>query len=222
MPRRPLAAAPSAPNSTATPLPRRGFLGKVVALVAGGALFGRVKTARAATQGAEPFLGEIMLWAGNFAPQGWAFCDGQILSIAQNTALFSLLGTNYGGNGQTTFALPDLRGRAPIHMGQGPGLPPYTLGQVGGEPSHTLAAQEMPQHTHTARADSANGTSDTPTGLVPSRNPAGIPAYGSGLAATLAAGAIDIAGGSQPHNNMPPYLTLNYCIALQGIFPSRS
>jgi len=223
MPRRPLAAAASTPSSPVIPaLPRRGFLRKVLALVAGGALLGKAKSAHADTMDADPFIGEIMIFAGNFAPRGWAFCEGQLLPIAQNTALFSLLGTTYGGNGQTTFALPDLRGRAPIHPGQGPGLPNYVLGEVAGEPTHTLIATEMPMHTHAARADSANGTSDTPTGLVPSRNPAGIPAYGSGTAATLAPTAIDIAGGSQPHNNMPPYLAINYCICLEGIFPSRS
>jgi microcystin-dependent protein len=224
MPVRPL-PQPVASSADSPALPRRGFLGKVAAFLAGGAVFGRV--ARAATAPAprtldgDPFIGEIMLFAGNFAPTGWATCDGQVLSIAQYTALFSLLGTTYGGDGRTTFALPDLRGRVPIHMGQGPGLQPYFIGQNGGEESHTLIAAEMPAHAHQAMADAGNGTSDTPTGALPARNPAGIPQYSTNSTTALSPGAIASAGGGAAHNNLSPYLTLNYCIALQGIFPSR-
>ena len=236
--RRPLAApvptSPAPVSATQTPAaeprsPRRDFLARTAAALGGGllALAGqpvlpRGSRAQAATTGADPFLGEIMLWAGNFAPVGWAFCHGQILSIAQNTALFSLLGTTYGGNGVVTFALPDLRGRVPINHGQGPGLPNFDLGQTGGEPNHTLIPQEMPAHTHALNADSANGSQSGPGGALPARDPAGSPTYGANASTTMAANALQIVGGSQPHNNMQPYLTLNYCIALQGIYPSRS
>jgi microcystin-dependent protein len=170
----------------------------------------------------EPFLGEIRIVPYNFAPRGWAFCEGQLLSIAQNTALFSLLGTTYGGNGQTTFALPDLRGRVPVGEGQGPGLSMYDLGQVSGEENHTLTVGELPPHTHGATAHAGNGSSDSPGGLLVARNPAGIPAYGAGADAALAPDAIGLTGGGQPHNNMQPYLVLHYIIALEGIYPSRN
>lgn len=194
----------------------------------------------------EPYIAIILLFAGNFPPRGWAFCMGQILSIAQNTALFSLVGTTYGGNGQTTFALPDLRGRVPIGPGQGPGLPPYTMGEMGGAPTHSLIITEMPAHNHIAQpnltatpsASTAAGTSNTPgAALVPSV----LPSFGSGPAAqqikgyttqdnttTLAPGAVSgsvtigIAGGSQPHNNMQPYLSIYYIIAMEGVYPSRN
>ena len=203
-------------------LERRNFLKRILAVAAGGitfASFGR--KAEAGTAGIEPFLGEIMMFAGNFAPRGWALCNGQLLPIAQNTALFSLLGTTYGGNGQTTFALPDLRGRAPIHVGQGPGLSDRVLGQYGGEETHTLTWNEMPNHSHPAYAHAENGTSDTPTGLLPARNPAGVPQYAAGADVTMSPEAIGNAGGGQPHDNMQPYLVINFCIALQGVFPSQ-
>ena len=167
----------------------------------------------------EPFYGEIVLFAGNFAPRGWAFCEGQILSIAQNTALFSLLGTTYGGNGQTTFALPDLRGRAPIHPSQGPGLSPHTLGQSGGSESVTLTQQEMPTHIHAAAGSTGAVNTTRPTNAVPAKG-------GSYTTAnpdtTMSSQAIKPAGGSQPHSNMPPYLALNYIICIEGIYPSRN
>jgi microcystin-dependent protein len=181
----------------------------------------------------EPFIAEIRLFAGNFAPRGWAFCNGQILSIAQNTALFSLLGTTYGGNGQTTFALPDLRGRVPISPGQGPGLPSYTLGQQGGAPSHTLITTEMPAHTHATQVsikafeDSFGGAGDSPspTNHYWSSVASGAP-YNSTSNTTMNPGAVQatlgVAGGSQPHNNMQPYTAINYIIALEGIYPSRN
>ena len=165
---------------------------------------------------AEPFIGQIILFAGNFAPRGYAFCAGQLLPIAQNTALFSILGTTYGGNGQTTFALPDLRGRAPLSSGQGPGLSNYDLGQSAGQETHTLNANEMPQHTHLPQAASGDQTTNRAAGSVP--------ASGGAYATTANASgaATSSAGGSQPHNNLQPYLVLNYCIALEGIFPSRN
>jgi microcystin-dependent protein len=167
----------------------------------------------------EPFLGEIRLVAFNFAPRGWAFCQGQILSIAQNTALFSLLGTTYGGNGQTTFALPDLRSRVAVSSGQGPGLSNYTLGQTGGEEAVTLLQTQMPAHGHGVAASNGPASANRPAG--------GVPAAGGSYAAapdgtTMNPAMVQGSGGSQPHDNIPPYLTLNYVIALEGIFPSRN
>lgn len=165
---------------------------------------------------AEPFLGEISLFAGNFAPRGYALCQGQLLPIAQNTALFSILGTTYGGNGQTTFALPDLRGRAPIGQGQGPGLSSITLGQVGGEENHPLTVNELAPHSHPIGATNGAAASSRPAGRVDA---------GGGAYADTADAQKQVdppVGGGQPHNNMPPYLGLNYCIALEGIFPSRN
>lgn len=176
-------------------------------------------------------MASIILFGGNFAPKGWAFCQGQILSIAQNTALFSLLGTTYGGNGQTTFALPDLRGRTPVGTGQGPGLPSVELGEMGGEPTHTLIITEMPAHNHTAQlinSPTATVAANTkiPGGNYLAPNPT-TAIYYSGTTpggGPLAGGSVTvgIAGGSQPHNNMQPYLGLNYIIALEGVFPSRN
>lgn len=169
---------------------------------------------------AEPFIGTIMMFGFNFPPRFWALCNGQILSIAQNTALFSLLGTTYGGNGQTTFALPNLQGRMPMHFGVGPGLSPRVLGEQSGAESVTLLSTQMPAHTHAALASSAPGTTDAPSGAFPARPASSIPTYGS--AADVAMGAGGAAGGGQPHNNMPPYLALNFSIALAGIFPSQN
>jgi len=177
----------------------------------------------------EGYLAQIIMFAGNFAPRGWAFCQGQILSIAQNTALFSLLGTTFGGNGQTTFALPDLRGRVPVGTGQGPGLASVTLGEVAGEPTHTLISTEMPAHNHlvgvnaTGQANSANPNGNVlGIGKVPSSSETLNMYSSSGASTNLAPAAITIAGGSQPHNNMQPYLGMNYVICLEGIFPSRN
>ena len=165
---------------------------------------------------AEPFLSEIRIMSFDFAPKGWALCNGQVLQINQNQALFSLLGTMYGGNGQTTFALPDLQTRVPIHMGQG-----QTLAQRGGEQAHTLNQQDMPMHTHVAQGTSANADSPIPFGnfLGAANNMYGPPT--SNLT-TLIPSTISTAGGGQPHENMQPYLVLNFCIALQGIFPSQN
>ena len=231
-PRRPrIQNTPVSPPAESAPAPvaRRDFLARTAAAIGVGllAFAGRPALpggdqARAATTGAEPFIGEIMLFAGFFAPRGWADCNGQLLSIAQNIALFSLIGTTYGGNGQTTFALPDLRGRVPIHFGQGPGLSSYDMGQQGGTEMVTLSVNEMPAHTHVARADLGNGTLSSPNGAFPARDPAGSPTYGAAQAGALAAAAIAHAGGSQPHNNMPPHLAIRYCICLEGIFPSQN
>ncbi len=169
-----------------------------------------------------PFIGEIRLLPYNFAPRGWAFCNGQILSIAQNTALFSLLGTTYGGNGQTTFALPDLRGRVAISSGQGPGLQNYDLGQIAGAESVTLISSQLPAHAHSFTTPC---NTDDPNAGSPKNNfPAAVgdPIYATTSNAAMGAGTTGVLGGSQPHDNRQPLLTLNYCIALQGIFPSRN
>ena len=164
----------------------------------------------------EPFMGEIKIISWNFAPRGWAFCNGQFLPINQNQALFSLLGTMYGGNGQTTFALPDFRGRAPIHVGAG-----FTQGQALGQPAHTLTQSELPQHLHTAQALSTNGDTAVPNGAVlcPSNNL--FNAFGGNVVA-LNPGSLLSVGGSQPHENRMPLLVLNFIIALVGIFPSQN
>ena len=168
---------------------------------------------------ATPFIAEIVMFGGNFAPRGWAFCQGQLLSIAQNTALFSLLGTTYGGNGQTTFALPDLRGRVPIQQGSGPGLTPRVLGEQGGTETVTLQVTQMPAHTHTVSASTAAAGDTVPTGNVLSEGSIYHAAPGN---TTLSPTAIGASGGSQPHNNIQPFLALNFIIATQGIFPSRN
>jgi microcystin-dependent protein len=166
------------------------------------------------------FLGEIRLFPYNFAPRGWAYCSGQIMPIAQNTALFSLLGTTFGGNGQTTFALPDLRGRVPISAGQGPGLANYVVGEVGGTESVALGIAELPPHTHNVNA-TATASSKSPAGMVPGYTASGA-AYGAPGALDMAANMLDPAGGGAPFDKHAPYLVLNYCIALEGIFPSRN
>jgi microcystin-dependent protein len=172
-----------------------------------------------------PFVAEIRIFGFNFAPKGWAFCNGQILPISQNTALFSLLGTTYGGDGKSNFALPNLQGSAPLQPGQGPGLSFRDLGEMGGEQNVTLLDSEMPGHLHTAQGfPNAGGQAPGPTNTWSDANQRGISAYApsSGNSVPMSPQALSIAGGSQPHNNMMPYLTLNFCIALQGIFPARS
>ncbi|HMN39839.1 MAG TPA: tail fiber protein [Phycisphaerales bacterium] len=174
--------------------------------------------------GYEPFLGQVKCFAFAFAPRGWAQCAGQLLPINQNQALFSLLGTTYGGNGTSNFALPDLRGRAPIHAGTGPGLTARTLGAAIGEASHALSAAEIPAHTHTVSATTLEGDSATPAGAFPTKSGAGDARFGTpgqAGAGAMHAGAIASAGSSQAHQNMMPSLCMNYCIALQGIYPSR-
>lgn len=171
----------------------------------------------------QPYLAEISIFAGNFAPVGYAFCSGQLISISQNTALFSLLGTTYGGNGVTNFALPDLRGRVVIGAGQGSGLSNFDLGQVGGEEDHTLTVQEIPAHSHAVMAQSGEGNANAPAGNVLAGAVEPVSGYSSAAPnSAMSANTISAAGGSQPHNNLPPYLAINYIIALTGIFPSRS
>jgi len=168
----------------------------------------------------DPFIGEIKIFAGNFAPKGHAFCEGQLMPISQNTALFSILGTTYGGDGRTTFGLPDLRGRAPMQWGQGPGLSNHVLGEMDGTETETLIASQLPLHSHTLKASTA-ASSTSPAGTL--LGEPGPSTYGppSNLI-PMANQAITPAGGNQPHENRQPYLALSFIIALQGIFPPRS
>lgn len=169
----------------------------------------------------EPFIGQILMFGGNFAPRGWAFCDGQLLLIAQNSALFSILGTTYGGDGRSTFGLPDLRGRVAVHAGDGPGLTPYRLGAKAGTESVTLTTNQLPSHTHSmvARTNPANDTN--PAGKSLGR-PAEDTYVSTGATAPMDAASIGSSGGGQSHTNIQPYQVVNYIIALQGVFPSRN
>jgi microcystin-dependent protein len=171
---------------------------------------------------ADPFVAEIRIFPFDFAPKGWAFCDGQLMPISQNTALFSLLGTFYGGDGKTTFALPDLRGGVAMGQGDGNGLTSRTIGETGGTETVSLLTSEMPSHQHALRADTADAgdTNDPGTSSAFAQSQNGT-LYQGNSNASLAQQAIAPAGGDQPHNNMQPYLTCNYTIALQGVFPSR-
>lgn len=174
---------------------------------------------------ADPFVAEIRIVPFNFAPKGWAWCDGQLLPLSQNTALFSLLGTTYGGNGKSNFALPDLQGRAPMQPGQGPGLSLYDLGQSGGTPTVTLLESEIPSHSHQLRASTSasdeEGEKD-PTNAVTGVTPTNQRIYGpANNLSPMAPIALSPAGGDAPHNNMQPYLTFYFIIALQGVFPPR-
>ena len=169
----------------------------------------------------EPFLAEVRIFGFNFPPRGWAFCDGQILPINQNQSLYSLLGTTYGGDGRTSFALPDIRSRVPIHVGSSDGGTNHALGQKTGEETHTLAANEMPTHSHVNSGTSNTVDAATPTNtLLPGANN-GKPYAVSGNG-FMGENSVLNTGGGQAHNNMQPYLTMNYCIALQGLFPSRN
>jgi microcystin-dependent protein len=175
-----------------------------------------------------PFLGMLVLYGLNFQPQGWAFCNGQLRSIANDTALFALIGTYYGGDGQVTFALPDLRGRVPIGQGQGPGLSSHTFAEMGGTENVTLLATQIPAHNHSFAVNNTDATGVTPTANVNFSKPIDINkdismAYNA-INPTIALHANTVSNntGNQPHNNVMPYLTLNYCIALEGIFPSRN
>jgi microcystin-dependent protein len=189
----------------------------------------------------EPFIAQIMMFGGNFAPRGWAFCEGQLLPISNNAALFSLIGTIYGGDGRTTFALPDMRGRSPIGQGHGSGLTPRPFGQRGGVESVTLNQLQMPSHTHSAGslsvripANSSDGDSNDPTNRVlaspvftnEQRQTIAVNAYADNgntqMAAAQAAGSTNNTGGNQPHENMPPFQVIPFVIALQGVFPSRN
>ncbi len=174
----------------------------------------------------EGFIGEIRMFAGNFAPRGWALCDGQLLAISSNAALFSILGTTYGGDGRTTFGLPDLRGRVSMHPGNGPGLSSVRLGQRGGVETVTLTNNQMPSHTHSVRvnADSTVATTDMPENGLLARNAASTPIYGDTVNTVLHNNFVTIGstGGSQAHTNIQPFTAVNYIICLQGVFPSRN
>jgi microcystin-dependent protein len=173
---------------------------------------------------ADPFVAEIRIFPFNFAPKGWAWCDGQLLPLSQNTALFSLLGTTYGGDGKSNFALPDLQGRAPMHPGQGPGLSLHDLGETGGSETVTLLESEIPAHSHSLNASTQDGGDSHPVpnllaqaiGVGPYNN------QGTAPIVMMNANALAPAGGDQPHNNLQPYLTFYFCIALQGVFPPRT
>jgi microcystin-dependent protein len=175
---------------------------------------------------ANPFVGEIRIFAGNFAPTGWALCNGQLIPIAQNTALFSLLGTYYGGDGKSTFALPNLQGAAPLMAGQGPGLSLRNLGETGGEDTVTLLTSEIPAHAHAVTGSSAAGTNVSPTrndwGVASITRGQKLYSQNAGTGPAMSQQAFGPSGGSQPHNNLPPYLTVTFIIALQGVFPARS
>ena len=170
----------------------------------------------------EPFIGEIRSFGFNFPPRGWAFCAGQLLPISQNTALFSILGTTYGGDGRTTFGLPNLQGNVPIHQGAGPGLTPRSLGEMGGEEAVALNLGQMPSHSHAANCNSGAGNNYGPTNNYWAADGGGANEYSPGGGAQMAANALGSAGRSTAHNNMQPFLAVNLCIALQGIYPSRS
>jgi microcystin-dependent protein len=181
----------------------------------------------------QPFVGEIKIHACSFAPRGWQFCQGQLIPIQQNTALFSLLGTQFGGNGQTTFGLPDLRGRTPIHKGTGPGLTQHLMGEMSGTENVTLLATEMPMHTHatvtTAVLPCSNipGNTDSPAGNFPaanenSENFSSTAEVNAAMGGLVVSQSLASTGNGQAHSNMPPYLVLNFCIATQGVFPSRN
>lgn len=212
---------------------RRSFLKKAAALflgfgVAGGGLskiFARTNknnnNAMSPMFSDSPFIGSIAMFAGNFAPRGWAFCNGQLLPISSNTALFSLLGTTYGGDGRTTFGVPDLRGRAPIHSGQGAGLSNRRLGDKSGTENVTLTSSQIPSHSHSFNVSSNTGNSDSPAGKYIAANSEGIGQFTDSANSTMAA-AVGNAGSSQAHSNMQPYLAINFIIALEGLYPSRN
>jgi microcystin-dependent protein len=177
---------------------------------------------------ANPFVAEIRIFPFNFAPKGWAFCNGQILPLSQNTALFSLLGTTYGGDGKSNFALPNLQGNAPMHPGQGPGLSLHDLGETGGSDTVSLLQTEMPSHTHNincvdgARVGGQSGLPTNSTLIKTGGSPTSAYTSGAGQNLTMSGNMVSPAGGNQPHNNLMAYLTLNFCIALQGVYPPRN
>lgn len=198
---------------------RRDFFARTFAALSGvwlGAGLG-ARRAEAAPAADTPYVGEIRMFAGNFAPSGWAFCDGSLLPISENETLFALIGTTYGGDGQTTFALPDLRGRAPVHAGSS-----HVPGQMEGSESVTLIASQMPAHTHTAGANASPGDASDPAGRVPARNAAGATHYDASATTTLAAGAVALTGGSQPHTNMQPYIAIHFILSLYGVYPTQT
>jgi microcystin-dependent protein len=166
-----------------------------------------------------PYVGEIRLFAGNFAINGWAFCNGQLLSIAENETLFNLIGTTYGGDGQNTFAVPDLRGRVPLHQGTGAGLSTVVIGQMGGVETVTLSSNQIPSHTHSVLASSDTASTNVPSNSVVLASPT-YNAYRAGVPGAALNAPLPNAGGNQPHNNIQPYLAINYIISLFGVFPS--
>jgi len=170
-----------------------------------------------------PFIGEIRMFGGNFAPNGWSFCDGSLIAISENDALFNLIGTTYGGDGQNTFALPDLRGRIPVHQGQGPGISQnYTIGEVAGVENVTLTTQQIPSHNHIMLASTSAATNPSPNGNIMATSPT-IESYVIDVAGPqLAATAVQNTGGSAPHNNVMPFTCISYIISLSGIFPSQT
>jgi microcystin-dependent protein len=172
----------------------------------------------------EPFLGEIRMFAFNFPPKGWATCNGQILPINQNEALFAILGTTYGGNGTTTFALPNLQSCVPIHQGQGPNLSPYVIGQIGGQENVTLTPAQMPTHTHPVQCNTGGGNQASPSGNYPAVESTGTSLDYSNASpnGTMNSAMLGTQGGSQSHPNIQPYVCVNFCIALAGVFPSRN
>lgn len=169
----------------------------------------------------EPFVGEIRMFAGNFAPRGWAFCDGQLLAVSQNDALFSLLGTIYGGDGRTTFGLPDLRGRIPIHAGDGPGLSPRRLGAKIGTENETLAVNQLPSHSHTYSGTNSDALRTDPTGSFPARSVGDLYKAGNAVRVNMSSQSLADTGGSRSHSNLMPFLCIHFIIALFGIYPSR-
>jgi microcystin-dependent protein len=174
---------------------------------------------------AEPYIGEIRLFGGNFAPKNYALCDGQILAISQNQALFAILGTTYGGNGASTFGLPDLRGRVPVGAGQAPGLSIYTLGEQTGTEGVALTQNQLPQHTHLVSCTSTSGTAGSPAGAIFAKVPVArgsVNIYGTTTDVSMSPASIGVSGGSVPHNNVAPYLGISFIIALFGAFPSRN
>ena len=171
---------------------------------------------------AQPYVGEMRMFAGNFAPAGWMFCAGQLLPISENETLFNLIGTTYGGDGQTTFALPNIQGRTMIHQGQGTGLTSRNMGETGGAETVTLTTSQIPSHNHQIAAHTGAERSASPVNSIPGIAPATAPVYTSSASnASLGAGALGASGGSQPHNNLQPYLAVKCCISLFGIFPSQ-
>jgi microcystin-dependent protein len=196
--------------------PRRSFLARLLAAFSAGAILAKPEDAQAATGEGSPYVGEIRMFAASWAPVGWAICDGQLLSIGQYETLFNLIGTTYGGDGQLTFALPDLRGRAPVHAGT-----TIQLGEFGGNEAWTLGPFEAPLHNHSLQSSSSPGLSDDPNGRVPARSAVGDPRYSAGGDTGLASTTLVFAGQSQEHNNMMPSLCVNFIMCLDGIWPSQ-
>jgi microcystin-dependent protein len=209
---------------------RRGFLQDLTKWIGGTAFLAATANlftsnkVKAEINSTNPFIGEIMLVGFGFAPEGWAFCNGQLLQISSNSALFSLLGTTYGGDGEVTFGLPDLRGRVPVHVGgfsgTGPGLSQYNLGQKGGTETVTLTPQQMPSHNHLLNVNSSGGNSNTPTNNYIASNSEGIKHYSDTAGSTANSANIGNTGGGSAHNNIQPYQGVNYVIAIVGTFPS--